>query len=77
MRTTIRLPDELYGDVRRQSLAKGVTVTTFIEQALRAALERQENIAPGRFVVIPFEGSGVQPGIDLTDSSALLDAMEG
>jgi hypothetical protein len=76
MRTTVRLPDELYGEVRRRSLEQGRTVTSFIEQALRAALN--ENSSPAeQFQVQPFAGNGTRPGIDLDDSAGLLDMMEG
>jgi hypothetical protein len=77
MRTTLRLPDELYGDVRRRSLEDGVTVTSFIEQAIRRALSQDERSPRERFVVQPFEGSGTHPGVDLTDAAALADLMEG
>ncbi|WP_375422942.1 ribbon-helix-helix domain-containing protein [uncultured Friedmanniella sp.] len=76
MRTTIRLPDDLYGQVRHRALETSTTVTSVIENALRAALAHPES--PGQtFVVEPFAGNGTQPGIDLTGSAALLEAMEG
>ena len=76
MRTTIRLPDELYTEVRRRSADQGVTVTSFIEVALRAALVEHER-DPRPFQVRPFSGTGTLPGVDLTDSASLLEAMEG
>lgn len=78
MRTTIRLPDELYTQVRRGALDDGTTVTTFIEQALREALARRSHEAADSapYRVRPFAGRGLQPGVDLTDSVALLDLMD-
>ena len=76
MRTTIRLPDELYREVRKRSLEDGTTVTTFIERALRAALQPTRSPTGATFVAEPFHGSGLQPGVDLSDGSALLDRME-
>ena len=76
MRTTIRLPDELYSEVRRRSLEGGITVTSFIEEALRAAIN-QQSARTKPFEVVPFAGDGVQPGVDLFDSASLLDVMEG
>lgn len=76
MRTTIRLPDQLYRDVRERALRDGITVTTLIERAVREAL-RQGEEAPRSFTIKPFHGSGVHPGVDLSDSAALIDLMEG
>lgn len=78
MRTTIRLPDELYRQVRVKAAASGETVTSFIADALRAAVARREAasaVAPYR--VAPFVGNGLQPGVDLDDAAALLDLMAG
>lgn len=79
MRTTVRLPDDLYGQVRAAALAADLTVTSFIEDALRAALlRRAQRAAPGdRYRVDVFEGTGVVPGVDLADGAALLDIMDG
>ncbi len=77
MRTTIRLPDELYRRARRRALQDGRTVTSFIEESLRESLERYDNPAGAvDFDVEPFEGTGVQPGVGLTDSQTLIDMME-
>jgi len=76
MRTTINLPDELYGEVRRRASDEGRTVTSFLEQALRDALARREAGEKPPFVVHPFRGGAVMPGVDLNDSAALLELME-
>lgn len=77
MRTTIRLPDELYDEVRRRSVDRGVTVTSFIERALRQALERPTRASVRPYAVSAFKGNGTLPGVDLNDSARLLDLMEG
>jgi len=78
MRTTIRLPDDLYRQVKAEALAAGGTTTSFIEEALRAALLRRQEVRPNgdRYRVEPFSGTGALPGVDLTDGSALLELME-
>lgn len=76
VRTTINLPDELYGEVRRRAAEEGRTVTSFLEQALRDALARHEAGEKPRFVVRPFRGGGVMPGVDLTNNAALLELEE-
>lgn len=75
MRTTIRLPDELYNEVRRRAIDEGVTATAFIERALRRAMLDRSPAA--RFTVEPFHGTGTRPGVDLHDNAALLEVMEG
>ena len=53
------------------------TLTAVIEDAWRERLARQNQPKlrqPVRLTV--FAGQGVQPGVDLDDSAALLDLME-
>jgi metal-responsive CopG/Arc/MetJ family transcriptional regulator len=80
MRTTLILPDDLYREVKRTAAATDRTMTSFVEEALRAALARQ-NTARGkdtkRYRVGATGVGGLQPGVDLTDTAALLDVMEG
>ncbi|HEY7857890.1 MAG TPA: CopG family transcriptional regulator [Candidatus Nanopelagicales bacterium] len=79
MRTTIRLPDHLYTEVRVVAAASGSTVTSFIENALRAELARRASLAdatPFRLKVWGGKGMGVQAGVELTNNAALLDLME-
>ena len=77
MRTTVRLSDEFYRTVRARAAAEGTTFTSFLESALREHLARTETTTTRDFVVDPFRGTGLQPGVDLSDSSDLLERMEG
>lgn len=77
MRTTIILPDEFYRVVRERARAEGETFTSFLETALREHLARLDRgDRPHEFTVTPYAGTGLHAGVDLTDSSALLDRME-
>jgi len=79
MRTTVRLPDSLYRSVQERAHDEHRTVTSFIEEALRARLAEagvHESRRP-RYVVDPVDGSGVMPGVDLGDSDTLIELMEG
>ena len=51
-------------------------MTSFLERALREALDRRHE-APDRPVhrVAPFHGGALNPGVDLDDNSALEDVM--
>ena len=77
IRTTIRLPDDLLLAAKRQAVNTGRTLTRVIEDALRAALAREDSEPDEQIPTLPTFGSGgLRPGIDLDDSASLLDAME-
>ena len=78
MRTTIRLDDELLSELRIFAANSGKTLTAVIEDAVRAMLARQRMIDEERPPVnlTTVSGQGLQPGIDLDDSAALLTLME-
>jgi hypothetical protein len=76
MRTTLRLPDELLDDAKRYALERGTTLTAIFEEALREKLARPAPQKKGRIRLSTFSGRGVQSGVDLHDSAALLDLME-
>lgn len=80
VRTTIRLDDRLLRDLKKHAAARGRTLTAVIEDAVRqflghagAAADRTKATP---FRVVTFKG-GLRPGVDLDDSAALLDLMEG
>lgn len=76
MRTTIRLPDELYDKVRQTARAQGLTVTAFIERSLQHSLGARVGSKPSPYRVDAFHGSGTQPGVDLDDNDALAELMD-
>lgn len=78
MRTTVRLPDDLYRRAKARAAESGVTFTQLIEDALRAILSRdQAGEGPATYEVRPLPaGRGVQPGVDLSDQAGLLDLMD-
>ncbi len=80
MRTTIRLDDRLLRELKKHAATRGRTLTAVIEDAVRQFLARTVT-GDGRpkappFRVITFKGR-LRPGVDLDDSAALLDLMEG
>jgi hypothetical protein len=77
MRTTIRLDDDLLRDAKSHAAATGRTLTALIEDALRETLRRRrQHGSRPRVKLRTVGGSGTQPGVDLDDSSALLDLMD-
>ncbi len=79
MRTTIRLDDSLLQQVRRTAQARGETLTSMIERGLRLLLAGSQARPNRNRVKLPVSraGGGTLPGIELDDSAALLDRMEG
>jgi len=78
VRTTIRLDEQLLREAKEVAAQSGRTLTGLIEDALREALARRRAVAARKRVTLPtFKGRGLQPGVDLDDSAALLDLMEG
>ena len=79
MRTTIRLHDQLHAEAKRLAAETGRTLGAVIEDALRMALARRKQQRRRRHVRLPtFRGGrGLLPGVDLDNSAALLDRMEG
>lgn len=78
MRTTIRLPDSLLQEAKAYAAHSGKTLTAVIEDALRESLARQHTVRSVRSQVTltTVAGQGLQPGVDLDDSAALLQLME-
>jgi hypothetical protein len=79
MRTTVRLDEALLGRARREAERRGETLTSVIERGLRLLLANPEKRPKRHHVEIPVcrEGGGTLPGVDLDDSAALLDVIEG
>lgn len=79
MRTTVRLDDALLEQAKREAARRGETLTALIEKGLRLVLAQSRPARGRRRVVLPVcrAGGGVLPGVDLNDSAALLDLLEG
>lgn len=77
-RTTIRLDDELLAQAKAFAARTGRTLTGVIEDGLRLLLGRRPAAARREPPRLPtFAGDGLQPGVDLDDSAAVLEVMEG
>ena len=77
MRTTIRLDEDLLSQAKALAAAQRCSLNSIIENALREALQRQlQTGRQKRIRLMTMKGKGVQPGVDLDDSSDLLDLMD-
>ena len=79
MRTTVRLDDPLLEQARREAARRGTTLTALITEGLRLVLANGHMTHRRERVVLPVSrmGGGLQPGVDLSNSAALLDILEG
>jgi hypothetical protein len=78
MRTTVRLDDGLLEQAKAAARQRHSTVTSLIEEGLRLVLTNERPAGRRTKTVLPVsrETGGVQPGVDLDNSAALLDLME-
>ena len=78
MRTTIRLNDDLFSEVKELAARSRRTITAIIEDALREVLRRRPGPQQkGKVRLTTVKGRGVSPRVDIDDTSSLLDVMEG
>jgi hypothetical protein len=79
MRTTVRLREGLLREAKAEAARRGETVTALIERGLRLVLASASKNGRRPKIVLPISKQigGTLPGVDLNDSDALLDIMEG
>ena len=74
----MRLNDPLLSEAKKYAAESGQTLTAVIENALRETLARRNQSAKRRKVQLPtLPGGKLRPGVDLDDTSAILDLMDG
>ena len=78
MRTTVRLDEGLFRQVKAEARRRGETVTALIERGLRLILSGSHQRERRRWVKLPVSRAigGTLPGVDVNDSSALLDRLD-
>ncbi len=76
MRTTIHIDDNLFAELKGIAARTGRTLTAVIHDALKDSLSRRRNAKRPTVKLRVFHGTGVMPGVDLSDSASLLEIME-
>jgi hypothetical protein len=68
MRTTVRLPQDLLRRAKRKAAAEDRTLTSLIEEGLRAVVDERPKPAKGKRVLprVSKATGGLMPGVDLT-----------
>ena len=78
MRTTLSIHDTLLHKAKEVATRRNVSVGELVEEGLRVTLAARPKARRGAVRPLQtFRGEGVQPGVDLTNSASLLEAMEG
>ena len=77
MRTTVDVQEGLLREAKERAARSGRTLGQVVDDALRVLFQRADRAAARGPLELPtFRGSGLQPGVDLEDSAALVDLME-
>jgi hypothetical protein len=65
-------------EAKAHAARNGISLTRLIENDLREVLARRRPVRVRERVILPtYRGGGLQPGVDLEDTAALLDLMDG
>ena len=76
VRTTVRLDDDLYREVKARAAREGRTVASVLEDAVRIGMRRPTAPEAKPFVPLTFGSGGLMPGVDLSDNSSLQDLLD-
>jgi plasmid stability protein len=76
VRTTIRIDDDLYREVKERAARSGRTVAAVLEDAVRRGLNVSEGRTEDRYRVRPTGRGGLRPGIDLGSNAAVAEIMD-
>ncbi len=76
MRTTVDFPDDLLREAKERAAREQRSLSEVVADAVRTSFARGAAAEHEPVELPTFRGGGVQPGVDLDDSAALLDLME-
>lgn len=77
MKIAIYLTKDLIQDAEKAAVEQHTTLSAFVGDAIRLALDRRRRARSGRkFKITTYGEGGVLPGVDLSNTSALLDIMD-
>jgi hypothetical protein len=76
MRTTVRIDDDLYREVKARAARSGRTVAAVLEDAVRRGLSPAGRTARASYTVRPTGRGGLRAGVDLASNAALAEAMD-
>jgi len=78
MRITINIEDELHQTAKYNAAKQKMTLSAFVEEALRLYLTSKDIISEKTELKMPTAGKGgLRPGVNLDQSAVLMDILEG
>ena len=75
MKTTLNLDDQVLKNAKEQAAKDGITLTAFVEQALKARLLQDTEKVTYRFQPKVVKGSK-PPNVDISERDALYDVID-
>ena len=76
MRTTVRIDDDLYREVKARAARSGRTVAAVLEDAVRRGLQGGPEPARQPYAVRPFGAGGVRPNVDIAVNHSVVEALD-
>ena len=76
VRTTVRLDDDLYREVKARAAREGRTVASVLEDAVRIGMRRPADADARPFVNEASGQGGLMPGVDLSDNASLSEFLD-
>lgn len=76
MRTTIVLPDGLYEQVKKRAQEKSITISSFLEHAIRNELIGVKREKQKVSLAEATGSGGTLPGVDIRDSKSLNEIID-
>ena len=77
MKTTLNLNDEILKASRSRAVQGGLTLTRFVEDALRAKLMDEARPQPAFRLEVSTVTGTRRPSVDISDRDALYEVMDG
>ena len=76
MKTTLNLDDQVLRHAKERATRDGITLTRFVENALRAKLMATSRKGPGfKLKIVTVKGKR-PPNVDVSDREALYDVID-
>ncbi len=76
VRTTIRIDEDLYREIKARAARSGRTVAAVLQDAVRRGLAADTRPQAGPYRVEPFGQGGLRPGVDLSSSAELAELQD-
>jgi hypothetical protein len=76
VRTTIRIDDELYRELKAAAARTGRTVAAVVEDAVRRGLHADPSAEAAPYDLVPLGRSGLRAGVDLTSAASINETLD-